>query len=203
MFQLKKIYLILIFFSSCIVFSQQTEGFKKIRKEYDDKIKQEWEKYSEAKKKTKRKKELEKIFENYAIATNELEIQRNKAYLQELIIQKNIANETKNDEQTLYNNDLEIKPTYPGGINYFRTEISNRFNNQLFGGEGKLSTILSFIVEKDGSLSNVTSTGVSRYFNQQAEIALYLTEKKWSPAVILGETVRCRISVPITMHLDE
>jgi len=93
---------------------------------------------------------------------------------------------------------------YPGGINELRKEISDLF--YLGGVYSEIKTIktnVAFIVEKDGTITNVEAEGDNFTFNRQAEIALYSVTKRFSPAVINGNPVRYRFRLPLTMKLEE
>lgn len=93
---------------------------------------------------------------------------------------------------------------YPGGINQLRKEISDLF--YLGGVYSEIKTIktnVAFIVEKDGTITNVDAKGDNFTFNRQAEIALYSVSKKFFPAVVNGNPVRYRFRLPLTMKLEE
>lgn len=93
---------------------------------------------------------------------------------------------------------------YPGGINQLRKEISDLF--YLGGVYSEIKTIktnVAFIVEKDGTITNVDAKGDNFTFNRQAEIALYSLSQKFSPAVVKGNPVRYRFRLPLTMNLEE
>ncbi|AZA59163.1 hypothetical protein EG350_19075 [Chryseobacterium shandongense] len=93
---------------------------------------------------------------------------------------------------------------YPGGINELRKEVSNLF--YLGGVYSEIKTIkanVAFIVEKDGTITNVEAQGDNFTFNRQAEIALYSVSKKFFPAIVNGSPVRYRFRLPLTMKLEE
>lgn len=92
---------------------------------------------------------------------------------------------------------------YPGGINELRKEVANLF--YLGGVYSEVKTVktnVAFIVEKDGTISNVQAEGDNFTFNRQAEIALYSVSQKFSPAIINGDPVRYRFRLPLTMNLE-
>ena len=63
--------------------------------------------------------------------------------------------------------------------------------------------ILSFIIEKDGSLSNiVVEQGAGHGFDEEALRVLKLA-KAWKPGMQNGQPVRVRYSIPINFQLSE
>ena len=113
---------------------------------------------------------------------------------------------------TVKNNDdankifvsVEKPPQFPGGMGEFyrfvaktaRYPASAREQNQ----QGKV--ILSMIVEKDGSLSNIKVVrGVSVDIDKEALRVMNLSPK-WEPGMENGRAVRAAYSVPISFTLD-
>lgn len=92
---------------------------------------------------------------------------------------------------------------YPGGINALRQEVANLFYIDGVYSELKMvKANVAFIVEKDGSISNVDAQGENFTFNRQAQIALYSLSEKFSPAIINGDPVRYRFKLPLTMTIE-
>lgn len=92
---------------------------------------------------------------------------------------------------------------YPGGLNALRQEVTNIFYTDGVYSETKtVKTDVAFIVEKDGSISNVHALGDNFTFNRQAEIALYSISEKFSPAIFKGNAVRYRYTLPLTMNFE-
>lgn len=93
---------------------------------------------------------------------------------------------------------------YPGGINELRKEVAGLF--YLEGVHSDLKIVkadVAFIVERDGTITNVEARGDNFTFNRQAEIALYSVSQKFSPAIVNGVPVRYRFRLPLTMNLEE
>jgi hypothetical protein len=66
-----------------------------------------------------------------------------------------------------------------------------------------VKTEVAFIVEKDGSITNVHAQGDNFTFNRQAEIALYSVSEKFSAAVVNGDTIRSPMRVPLTLTIED
>ncbi|ROI13235.1 energy transducer TonB [Epilithonimonas hominis] len=91
---------------------------------------------------------------------------------------------------------------YPGGINSFRTKFSNNFDSGNLEGEGTFKTEITFVVEKDGSLTQVKATGPNSDFNKEAEATVKGIKTKWTPGKVNGQPVRSRFRLPVTMNFQ-
>ncbi|WP_408089834.1 energy transducer TonB [Chryseobacterium terrae] len=98
---------------------------------------------------------------------------------------------------------IEKTADYPGGINALRKEVAQLFyGDGVFSETGNLKTNVAFIVEKDGTISNVKAEGDNFTFNRQAEIALYSISEKFSPAYNNGNPVRYRFRLPLVLNFE-
>ncbi len=99
--------------------------------------------------------------------------------------------------------EVEQTAEFPGGINSFRNEVANNFDSSAMeGGEGTLKTEITFVVERDGSITQVKASGSNSDFNREAERTVKSIRKKWSPAKINGQPVRYRFRLPLTMNFE-
>ena len=64
-----------------------------------------------------------------------------------------------------------------------------------------LSTTLSFIIEPDGTMSNVLAEGENQSFNKEMERTLKTIKDKWIPAEVKGKKVRSYYKMPIRMRI--
>lgn len=98
---------------------------------------------------------------------------------------------------------LEVKPLYPGGLQKFYENYQYPKKVKEAGLSGK--AILSFIVEKDGSVSNIEVVRDLRINKDEdlgagTEAVRVLREAgKWNPAMINGKQVRAHITLPIKL----
>ncbi|GEJ47032.1 MULTISPECIES: energy transducer TonB [unclassified Chryseobacterium] len=100
--------------------------------------------------------------------------------------------------------DVDQSAEYPGGMGALRKFLGDNFDTSLMeGGEGTLKAKLKFVVEKDGTVSNVTIEEKSPNgdFNNEA-MRVVKKLKKWTPAKRNGESVRSYYSVPFTMNFE-
>lgn len=65
-----------------------------------------------------------------------------------------------------------------------------------------LWTEVVFVVEKDGTLSNVEAEGPNKTFNAEAERTIKSIKGKWKPAEVEGKPMRSRKRVPIRMRFE-
>ncbi|WP_333852596.1 energy transducer TonB [Epilithonimonas sp.] len=91
---------------------------------------------------------------------------------------------------------------FPGGTNSFRSKFQNNFDASNLEGEGTLKTEITFVVEKDGSLTQVKATGPNSDFNREAESTVKGIKTKWTPGKVNGQPVRSRFRFPVTMNFQ-
>ncbi|MDQ1856596.1 MULTISPECIES: hypothetical protein [unclassified Chryseobacterium] len=100
--------------------------------------------------------------------------------------------------------DAEKIADYPGGINSLRQEVANLlYVDGVYSQEKLIKTDVDFIVEKDGTVSNVHAQGDNFTFNRQAEIALYSLAEKFSPAMLKGDPTTYRFTLPLTLTITD
>jgi len=195
-------------FSFC--FSQQKEEFRQVKNYYNhhrNMLNTEFKKKFDAEPDSFRKANIKLDFmlfmkkmdsiENVAMIGALLKV-RNLEDLQSLKTPKGIAVNTEKSAV------FEKSADYPGGFNTLRQEVANLFYTGGVYTETKtVKTNVAFIVEKDGSISNVHAQGDNFTFNRQAEIALYSVSEKFSPAVSKGDPVRHYLRLPLTLTIED
>lgn len=100
---------------------------------------------------------------------------------------------------------VEEMPTFMGGdINTFRLWVQKRANYPPAAVENNIKgrVILAFIIEKDGSVSNITVVkGVHPLLDEEA-IRVVSSSPRWNPGIQRGYTVRVRYTMPIIFQFD-
>jgi protein TonB len=95
---------------------------------------------------------------------------------------------------------VEIMPSFRGGdISKFREWVGKRTSYPQSAIDNKIrgTVFLTFIVEKDGSVSNVTVVkGVDPLLDKEAVKAIS-ESPKWAPGLQRGQPVRVRFSIPL------
>ena len=65
-----------------------------------------------------------------------------------------------------------------------------------------LESSLNFIVEVDGTLSEISAKGENQSFNEEIERAVKSIQTKWIPAEVKGEKVRSKYYVPVKITVE-
>jgi protein TonB len=95
---------------------------------------------------------------------------------------------------------VEVMPSFKGGgLDKFREWVSKRTNYPQAAVERKLrgTVHLTFVVEKDGSVSNITVIkGVDPLLDDEAVSAISQSPK-WTPGLQRGLPVRVRFTIPL------
>lgn len=96
-----------------------------------------------------------------------------------------------------------VQADFEGGIDAFRNKVINKFDNSGFENEGTLSTTLTFIVETNGTVSEIKTNGKDASFNAEALRTIKAVKGKWIPGKNKkGEPVRSYFKFPISMKFD-
>jgi periplasmic protein TonB len=98
---------------------------------------------------------------------------------------------------------VEVMPSFKGGgIEKFREWVKNRttYPQEAYKKKIRGTVYLTFIVEKDGSVSNVTVVkGVDPLLDDVA-VKTISESPKWIPGLQRGEPVRVRYSIPLSFN---
>lgn len=98
---------------------------------------------------------------------------------------------------------VEQEAQFPGGSNAFRSKVMENFDgSSMDGGEGTLTTEVTFVVELDGSITQIKAKGSNSDFNREAERTIKSIKTKWTPAKIDGQPVRSRFKLPLKMNFE-
>jgi protein TonB len=107
------------------------------------------------------------------------------------------------EDNTIYNSaGIEVKPEFPGGMAKFYGFIKNNYQAPEEPGlKGKV--FVSFVVEKDGSLTDVKILkDIGFGTGKEAERVLRKCPR-WTPAEQNGKKVRCSYQLPISIETPE
>lgn len=97
---------------------------------------------------------------------------------------------------------LDIAPEYPGGLAKFYKEVANKFNAPEIGTSKELKVFVAFVVEKDGTMSNIRVLQDPGYgMGAEAIKVLESIKKKWKPGIKNGKPVRTAYSLPIKLNI--
>jgi TonB family protein len=111
---------------------------------------------------------------------------------------KRPINTKKSDNYSLLGMAIEIVPSFPGGevalAKYLKIHLTN--TNKLVG-----KVYVKFIVERDGSLSDITIVKSSVPEANAEAIAVFRASPKWKPGLQNGKPIRVQFTVPVNFSL--
>lgn len=98
--------------------------------------------------------------------------------------------------------DLQKIAQYPGGLEKFYAKINAKFSNSEMDYEGFAKINVSFVIEKDGSMSAITvnDQSMSNNMKKSIERVLQSIKTKWSPAIIKDQPVRTEYELPLVFN---
>ena len=100
-------------------------------------------------------------------------------------------------------NELSKSADFEGGINAFRNKVMNKFDVSAFESQDVVSTKVTFVVETDGTISNIKANGKDASFNAEAIRTIKAVKGKWIPGKNKkGTSVRSYFTFPISMKLE-
>lgn len=116
---------------------------------------------------------------------------------------KGAAVESKAPSTTEVYEFVDQDADFPGGLSGFRNKFVENFDTgAMEGGEGTIKATVSFIVERDGSITDIKVQGGNSDFNQEAIKTVKSIRMKWKPAKINDQPVRQRYKMPLTMNFE-
>jgi hypothetical protein len=113
------------------------------------------------------------------------------------VVKKDSTTTATNDSEKIYNS-VETKPDFKGGIKEFYNYVGKNFRvpdvNKLSG-----KVIVSFVVEKDGSLTDIKVIRDIGYGTGEEAIRVLKNCPNWIPGYQSGKPVRVLYNLPITI----
>ncbi|MBL7887682.1 MAG: energy transducer TonB [Flavobacterium sp.] len=111
--------------------------------------------------------------------------------------------ETKKPEVEVIAAVLDAQPEFPGGIKKFYQYVGDNFEKQEIDEVESITVNVSFVIEKDGSMSDIKVLRNPGYgLDKEAIRVLKSLRTKWKPGVLNGEFVRTRYNLPITVKVN-
>lgn len=98
-----------------------------------------------------------------------------------------------------------VPAEFPGGGNLLRKLVSGNFNGSLLSGnEGSLKSVITFIVDENGKVKDVKTSGENEKFNNEAYRATKLANENvvWKPATLNGKPVAYQYKIPLSMTFE-
>lgn len=98
---------------------------------------------------------------------------------------------------------LDKLPEFPGGMAKFYTYVGNNFNRPELDAERTLRVYVSFVIERDGSITDIMVKNDPGYgIGKEAIRVLKSLKTKWIPGVLNGKPVRTAYNLPITIKTE-
>ncbi|MFY1048015.1 M56 family metallopeptidase [Chryseobacterium sp. GP-SGM7] len=98
-----------------------------------------------------------------------------------------------------------VPAEFPGGANKLRNFISSNFDGSILNGdEGILKSTITFIVDENGKVKDIKTSGGNEKFNNEAYRVIKLANENitWKPATKDGEIVAYQYKMPLTMSFE-
>lgn len=126
----------------------------------------------------------------------------NKSLLSEETNEQSPDVETKKEVEDQVFTTVEQMPSFPGGQSAINSYLSNHLQCPAKpASEGIQRVIVAFIVEKDGSISNVEiERSVEKDLDDEA-LRVVRNMPNWNPGKQNGAEVRVKMVIPITFHI--
>ncbi|WP_222537286.1 TonB family protein [Pedobacter polysacchareus] len=100
--------------------------------------------------------------------------------------------------------NVDRQPSFPGGMANFYSYIKNsiKYPKEAYANKIEGKTFLSFIVEKDGKLSDIKVERTLGYGTDEEAIRVLRESPKWDPGIVNRTPVRVKYNIPINFSLS-
>ena len=130
------------------------------------------------------------------------------------------------EDKNIVLNYVDKEAVFPdGGVNGFRSLLASKVNTNKINeyenlpkeevkkikklisqkkpiSKATISSVLTFTVEPDGTISDISAKGENQFFNEEIERAVKSIQTKWIPAEVKGEKVRSKYYVPVKITVE-
>lgn len=97
--------------------------------------------------------------------------------------------------------EVEHAAEFPGGLQSFRMAVMKSFNASKIQGSGLLSSETTFVINKEGMMTDIKSTG-NPSLGAEMNRVLSKMKKRWIPAKVNGQAVKSFYRLPMSMNLN-
>lgn len=119
---------------------------------------------------------------------------------------KQIVEVKKEEDENKIFDKVEIEASFPGGDSKWRQYLERNANGQVAtdngAPEGTYTTLVQFVVDKEGNISDVRSLTNHGYGMEEEAIRVIKKGPKWTPAVQNGRQVKAYRKQPITFRVE-
>lgn len=118
---------------------------------------------------------------------------------------KQIVEEKKEEDENKIFDKVEIEASFPGGDAKWRQYLERNCNGSVAtdngAPEGTYTTMVQFVVDKEGNISDVKALTNHGYGMEQEAIRTIQKGPKWNPAIQNGRQVKAYRRQPITFQV--
>jgi protein TonB len=100
--------------------------------------------------------------------------------------------QTSLESQDIIYDKVDVSAQLPGGMDAFRNKFMKTFDSNKLKSNGAFSTVITFIVDENGVLSQVLATGKDDTLNSEAIRTVKKMKTKWTPGIVNGKPVKSR-----------
>ncbi|AJA69032.1 Gram-negative bacterial TonB protein C-terminal [Myroides sp. A21] len=98
---------------------------------------------------------------------------------------------------------VQVRAEYPGGMAAFNKQFISRFRTpDIDSGVKRIQVIVQFIVEIDGSLTDIKVARDPGYGAGKEAVRVLKSMPKWKPAIQNNRSVRSQFTLPITIQVQ-
>lgn len=119
---------------------------------------------------------------------------------------KQIVEEKPVEDENKIFDKVEIEASFPGGDAKWRRYLEQNANGQVAtdngAPEGTYTTVVQFVVDKEGNISDVRALTNHGYGMEQEAMRVIKKGPKWTPAVQNGRQVKAFRKQPITFQVQ-
>lgn len=109
------------------------------------------------------------------------------------------------DEGIMYR--VEVGAQFPGGLDAWKKYLERNLNAALpaenGAASGKYSVLVSFVVDKEGNISEVKAENAPGFGTEAEAIRIIKKGPKWQPAIQNGRKVAYRVKQQVTFQVDD
>ncbi|MFB2120985.1 energy transducer TonB [Parapedobacter sp. 2B3] len=127
-------------------------------------------------------------------------------YPEPKVVEVQVAkNEPEEEPKNLVFQSVEIDPKPPGGMREFMQYVAKNYDYPQDAIDAGVNGVVqvSFVVERDGSLTDMKILRDLKYGTGEAAIRVLQHSDKWLPGVQNGQPVRVAYTLPIRLNLQQ
>jgi hypothetical protein len=114
-----------------------------------------------------------------------------------------LQQQKNNDRLIIKLNELEKLAEFPGVMKKFYKKVSANLDASELNYTGFTQIHVSFIIEKDGSMSEiVVDSSLDSELKKEIIIGLKSIKTKWLPATLDNKPIRIEYSLPIVLNIE-